>query len=262
MFLFLSKLIPLLFYPIGLTILFTIAGIVNHRRKRHKFANRLLIVAILNLYLWSTPLIGEPLIRSLEFQYLPKDYPKVDAIVILGGATKSALPPRVIPEVSEAGDRVIYGAKLYRDGKAPKVILSGGRIPWLGADITAESSDMATLIEMLGVPRSAILEDPASLNTRQNAERVKEIIDREKIKTMLLITSATHMPRSVLIFKKMGMDVIPAPTDFISTLSGAPEKLGQSKLLQLLPDAEQLFMNTRAIKEYVGIIVYRLRGWT
>ncbi len=71
--------------------------------------------------------------QSLESQNLPqKEIPKADAIVILGGAVLPAVPPRPWVEVSEEGDRVLYGAKLYREGKAPRVILSGGRIDWQG----------------------------------------------------------------------------------------------------------------------------------
>jgi uncharacterized SAM-binding protein YcdF (DUF218 family) len=71
------------------------------------------------------------------------------------------------------------------------------------------------------------------------------------------------MPRSLLIFKRQGIAAIPAPTDFLVTdnelqqLQASP----QSTLLNLLPDADRLQQFTRALKEYVGLIVYRLRGW-
>jgi uncharacterized SAM-binding protein YcdF (DUF218 family) len=259
MFLFLSKLLPLLFYPLGLTIVLTIAGLVLIKRRRRRLASLLGIIAVWILYWSSTDLVAQGLTQSLEFQNLPASIPSADAIVILGGATKSATSPRVLPEVGEAGDRVIYGAKLYKDGKAPKIILSGGRIPW-GGDIGSESSDMAILLDLFGVPRDAILEDPASLNTIENAKNVKQLIERENIRSMLLVTSGTHMPRSLAIFRKLGMEVSPAPTDFQST--NVPQAVqGRGQLLKLLPDAENLMLTTRALKEWVGLVVYRLRGW-
>jgi uncharacterized SAM-binding protein YcdF (DUF218 family) len=259
MFLFLSKLLPLLFYPLGLTIVLMLTGLILLKRRLRRLASLLIIFAVWILYWSSTDLVAQGLTQSLEFQNLPKTIPQADAIVILGGATKAAISPRVLPEVGEPGDRVIYGAKLYKDGKAPKIILSGGRIPW-GGDTGSESSDMAILLDLLGVPQDVILEDPTSLNTIENAKNVKQIIDRENIRTMLLVTSATHMPRSLAIFRKLGMDVSPAPTDFQST--NVPQNVqAQGQLLKLLPDAENLLLTTRSLKEWVGLVVYRLRGW-
>jgi uncharacterized SAM-binding protein YcdF (DUF218 family) len=260
MFLFLSKLLPQLMYPLGLSLVLTIVGVIMVWRRRLAIAYGAFTAAMLILYLSSTPLIAESLARSLEWQSLPATIDKADAIVVLGGGTKSPIAPRVLPEVGEAGDRVIYAAKLYRDGKAAKLIVSGGRVTWQ-AEPGSEASDMATLLIMLGVPKTAILEEPVSLNTRQNAERVKVIVEREQFKRLILVTSATHMPRSLAIFRRLGMDVAPAPTDFVTTQPTAADRSPQGKLLRLLPDAEQLFVTTRSLKEYVGLWVYKLRGW-
>jgi uncharacterized SAM-binding protein YcdF (DUF218 family) len=154
---------------------------------------------------------------------------------------------------------VIYAAKLYKDNKAPKIILSGGRVTWK-AETGSESADMAILLDLLGVPRTAILEDPTSLNTRQNAINVQQIVDREQFHKLILVTSATHMPRSLAIFRRLGMDVTPAPTDFYTTQADQQPN-AQGRLLSLLPDAENLFLTTRSLKEYVGLFVYWLRGW-
>jgi uncharacterized SAM-binding protein YcdF (DUF218 family) len=259
MFLFLSKLLPLLFYPLGLGILLTIAGLVLLKRRRRKSASGIIIVAVWLLYCFSTELVSHAIAQSLEFQHLPTSIPQADAIVVLGGATKPPDAPRPMVEVSEAGDRVLYAAKLYKEGKAPKVILSGGRITWDG-DTGSEASDMATLLELLGVPRTALLEDGKSLNTRQNAEYVKEIVDREQFKRLILVTSAVHMPRSLAIFQRLGMDVAPAPTDFYTILAER-RRSPEGRLLSLLPEAKNLEITTRSLKEYVGLWIYRLRGW-
>ncbi len=211
------------------------------------------------LYCSSTELVAHAITSSLELRYVPTTIPQADAIVVLGGATKSPQAPRTMPEVSEAGDRIIYAAKLYKQGKAAKVILSGGRIFWQDAP-TSESSDMAMLMDLLGVPRDVVLEDPKSLNTRQNAEYVKQIVDREKFKRLILVTSATHMPRAIAVFQRLDMDVVPAPTDFYTTFADQRHN-PQGRLLSLLPDAENLALTTRSLKEYIGLWVYRLRGW-
>ncbi len=123
-----------------------------------------------------------------------------------------------------------------------------------------EADDMAELLQLMGVPATAIIQESESLNTRQNAVNVKEIIQQENIKKIILITSAFHLPRSLLIFKKLGINPIPAPTDFFVTVDQSPPSL-EGIILGILPDAHRLSLTTLALKEYLGIIIYRLRGW-
>ncbi len=263
MFLFLSKLLPLFIYPLGLAcLLLGIALIVAW-----KYPQRVAIpigTALIILLLASNGWVEKLAIKSLEWEHIPQtELPTAEAIVILGGAVRATVSPRPFVEVNEAGDRVIYGAKLYRDGKAPLIIASGGRINWRGGGDQAESTDMATLLEFFGVPKTAILEDKTSLNTRENAVNVQKILQERQIKQVLLVTSAMHMKRSILIFRHLGMDVIPAPTDFLLVERdlGEPVSSWESIILNILPDSDRLQDFTRVLKEYVGIFIYWLRGW-
>lgn len=262
MFLFLSKLIPLFFYPLGLILILLLVAVVLLWRKP-KLASVPIVLAMLVLLLSGNAWVSEWLVRSLEYQHLPPpELPTADAIVVLGGCTKSETYPRPWVDLSEEGDRVLHGATLYREGKAPKVIFSGGRIDWYGSG-PSESQDMAAIAKTMGVPESAILQDPTSLNTRENAVNVKQIMQQNNIRKILLVTSAMHMPRSLKIFQKLGIDAIPAPTDFLVTDQTRIEmqSSAQAITLNLLPEAERLRGTTRALKEYVGIVVYWLRGW-
>jgi uncharacterized SAM-binding protein YcdF (DUF218 family) len=259
MFLFLSKLLPLLFYPIGLAILLTLVAIVFIKRKP-RLARQCMISAVAILWLSSTELVSNQIVRSLEVQNLPSTLPNQSMMVVLGGATLPPLAPRQSPEVNEAGDRVLYAAKLYREGKAPKILLSGGRIAWRGKE-PPEADDMSTLLQAMGVPKSAILLEPNSLNTRENAVNVQKILKSLGINDFLLVTSAIHMPRSLMIFRKLGMKPIAAPTDFQVTTQSLDLPTAEAKLLALVPDALALKNTTAALKEYVGIFVYRLKGW-
>lgn len=258
MFLFLSKLLPLLVYPLGLSLLLMALALIwiprHPRRARFAIATGLAI-----LWLSSTPLLRDRLVGSLEGQNLPTALPNADVILVLGGATKSAIPPRPWVDVSEEGDRILQAARLYQQGKAPKLLLSGGRIGWAGAG-NSEAADMAELLKLMGVPNSAILQEPNSLNTRQNAIYSQKILAEQGLERILLVTSAMHMPRSLAIFRKLGLDVVPAPTDFL-VARGDRDASPQARLLGLLPQAENLRDTTRAIKEYIGWVVYRLRGW-
>lgn len=174
-FLFLSKLLPLFFYPVGLTCLLLVVTLVlwwnNPRWVPYPVA-----LALIVLLLATNGWVSNSLVRSLEWQHLPPtEIPKADAIVVLGGAIRSKIDPRPMVDVAEPGDRVIYAAQLYQEQKAPMVIPTGGRISWLGGGFP-EARDMAQLLQLMGVPESAIIEEPQALNTYENAVYVKEIL--------------------------------------------------------------------------------------
>ncbi|NJR40007.1 MAG: YdcF family protein [Leptolyngbyaceae cyanobacterium CSU_1_4] len=263
MFLFFSKLLPLFFYPLGFASLMLLIALLTFW-KRPRSAAIAIFIALLALLLPSNAWIANGLVRSLESQYLPAAIPTADAVVVLGGAVKPQTAPRPWIDVNEAGDRPIYAAQLYLQGKVPLIILSGGRIEWQGGGGTSsESADMAKLVEAMGVPATVILQDPTSLNTRENAVNVKKIMQDRGIQKILLVTSALHMPRSMAIFKKLGIEAIAAPTDFLVSNQDLKEPQGtpQAFILSLFPDSGNLERFTRALKEYVGLIIYRLRGW-
>ena len=261
-FLFLSKLLPLFIYPLGLSCLLLLLALwLCFRRSRWAFAP--VLISLIILFTAGNVTVANHLIASLEQQYLPQEnMPKAEAIVILGGATRNNEPPRIIPDMSDRGDRLLYGAKLYKDGLAPQIILTGGRIQWYGGD-SSEAESMATILELMGIPRSVMILESRSLNTHQNAVFTKEILEQKNIKQILLVTSAAHMPRSLAIFKKEGIKAIPAPADFIISDRNLTESQfsTQSRILSLIPKAESLDYTTQALKEYIGTFIYRLRGW-
>lgn len=262
MFLYLSKLLPLFFYPLGLACVLMVVALVT-LGKRPRWAVGAITLALVILLGASNGWVSSLLVRSLEAQIPPTVVPTAEAIVVLGGATKPALPPRPGVDLSEQSDRIFYAAQLYKQQKAPLIIVSGGRIDWTHQGGTPESADMANILSQIGVPASAIIQDPDSLNTYENGVNVRKILNERDIRQILLVTSAMHMPRSLLIFKHQGIAAIPAPTDFLvsnnqlQALSSSP----QATLLNLLPDSDRLEHFTRALKEYVGLLVYRLRGW-
>jgi uncharacterized SAM-binding protein YcdF (DUF218 family) len=106
--------------------------------------------------------------------------------------------------------------------------------------------------------------ESTSRNTYENGVNSHEILAKEGIKRILLVTSATHMPRAVRVFERQGLEVIPAPTDFLVTRAEwqyLREAGPHTQLINLLPSAGNLELTTRALKEYIGIAVYKLRGW-
>jgi uncharacterized SAM-binding protein YcdF (DUF218 family) len=261
MFLFLSKLLPLLVYPLGLSCLLLSLGLVLWRW-RPGWAKGAVVTTLVLLILASNSNLAALVVRSLEWRYLPLEtIPQAEAIVVLGGSTHPATRPRPWVEVSDAGDRVLYGVKLYKDGKAPLLVFSGGRIDWKDGG-PPEADDMTQIATVMGVPARAILQEGTSLNTYENAVNVKALLRAQDIRTVLLVTSAMHMPRAMAIFKKQGIQAIAAPTDYwVSQGNFQENRSFQGILLNLLPDTEALHFLTRALKEYIGLGIYRLKGW-
>jgi uncharacterized SAM-binding protein YcdF (DUF218 family) len=198
------------------------------------------------------------LIRNLESKYnQAAHYPKVSAIVVLGGCTRPGLPPRKYVEISEAGNRVLHAARLFKSGYAPFIICTGGKIPFLHDFPGSEARSMADLLEeLMGVDSSAIIIEDKAQNTHDHGPKIREIFEKRGFKKeIILVTSAMHMYRSVKIFKKYGFTVYPAPTDYWV------ENKVQWNLFEFLPDARALNASTVALHEYYGLFAYTMMGW-
>jgi uncharacterized SAM-binding protein YcdF (DUF218 family) len=264
MFLFLSKLLPqILLYPLSLACILLIVSLIMLWRKS-RWSAVPIALALATIWLSSNAWTTNEIIKSLEWQNIPQgEMPKAEAIVVLGGTTRSKSYPRTGVDLGERSDRIVYASQLYKQGKAPLIIVSGGRIDWKDYG-DPESADMATvLVNDLGIPRTAIIEEPDSLNTYENAINIQKILVKRHIKKVLLVTSAFHMPRSLRIFRKLTMDVIPAPSDYLAaqiTLDEAGRNW-EAAMLGAIPDAQRLSDFTTALKEYIGTWMYTVKGW-
>jgi len=126
------------------------------------------------------------------------------------------------------------------------------------------AEEMGELLDLLGVPASAIWEQPRSQNTQEDAEYSAAMLKERGVQRVLLVTSAMHMPRSVALFRHLGIEVTPAPADFTVTEIGWKNLFSlepQAFLVNLLPNASSLSLTTNVLKEYLGLFIYRLRGW-
>lgn len=263
-FLFLSKLLPLFFYPLGLVFLLSVVALILWW-KYPRWLPLPIFFSCVILFLGGNVWISNLLVKSLEWQYISTidELPKAEAIVILGGGVKSMIPPAPMIEINEAGDRVIYGAKLYKKGKSSLIITTGGRIPWRGGkNLPSEAEDMTELLSLFGIPESSIIQESKSFNTYDNAVNTRQILEKLNLNHILLVTSAIHMPRAVKIFEKQNIIVTPAPTDYLVTEADFLEEDNwQNILLNLFPNSGYLNNTTLAIKEYMGMMVYKLKGW-
>ena len=263
-FYYLSKALPPLAYPLGLaSILLLVALFLLWRSRR--WTTIVLVIAFALLWLGGNRIVTMAVVSSLEWRYTPPaELPELDVIVVLGGGSQSPMPPRSTAEVGEGGDRMIYAAALYQQGVAPQLILSGGGVMVDGTELYPEANAMAQLLAIMGVPADAMILEPRSRNTYENAVEVKALLAALDADRIGLVTSALHMTRSVAIFARQGIAVTPLPTDYQFTYADWDYYTQPNLAVQLYnlgPTADNLDKLSDALKEYLGIAVYWLRGW-
>jgi len=258
MVLFLSKLLAVIFYPAGCSCFLALCAIAFHLLRKKKTAFFCVVASIAILFFFSTPAVARFLVRSLESKFTqPAQVPRASAIVLLGGFTRPALPPRQYVGIGLFGDRLLYAVRLFKEDRAPRIVCTGGKIPFLMDFPGTEASCMARLLEDLwGIDTASIIIEDKAQNTHDHGPRVSALFDQRGMKkNIILVTSAMHMYRSVKIFRKYGFTVFPAPADFWT------EKNAQWNIFSFLPDAGALNASTVALHEYYGLIGYKLMGW-
>jgi uncharacterized SAM-binding protein YcdF (DUF218 family) len=220
-------------------------------------AFRGLVLALVGLWLASTPVVAEWAYYQLERQYSPLPIlqtPDADVGILLGGVTDPPLAPRQKPDLEGGADRIAHAADLYRAGKVRLIIASGGAMPWTPEQHT-EAKIMAGFLEAWGVPAHAIVIESSSRTTQENAARVADIWAQQGFKSGLLITSAAHMPRALATFRALDLAVSPASSDVEVILP-----ISRS-VLDWIPSSEALDLSRRAVHEYLGRAMYAWRGW-
>ena len=255
--LFLGKVAAQLVLPLSGAVALMALALVCLAFRRRGAAALCLGSALAVLWMASTPLLAERLVAPLEAAHAATRLASLapaDAILLLGGGTHPALPPREFPELSEASDRVLHAARLFRAGKAEIVVVSGGRLPWQTRG-PAEAATMTEPLVAFGVPLDGIVREDRSANTRENCLRSKELLDARGAHDVLLVTSALHMRRAFATCRNAGLAVRAAPTDFWV----ADE--GPRTWLDLAPDPEALLFTHLALRERLGFWVYQRWGW-
>ena len=250
----LSKLLPQLVYPFSLILWFLVLAFLSLLLRRGKLAGVCLSLAVTIILVCGSPLSGE-FFRRHEQQYLPvaiHQSPVAGAIVLLGGDVRLPLKPRLESEVR--GNRVVHTYRLYRAGKAALIVISGGNV-FPQENLLGEAFYTAALLQDWGVPQDAILIEDKSRNTYENSVNTKNLLNSRDIDTVLLVTSAFHMPRALATFTTTGLNAIPSPTNYSMVGYSRP------KILDWIPSLGNLGKMQAVMREKLGIVVYRFRGW-
>lgn len=183
--------------------------------------------------------------HPLEYKYQPPAKINGDVIVMLGGGATLDTPNLYGKGhlSGAAANRLLTCIQLYRKLQVP-IILAGGQVTKT-TGIEAEIAKM-NLIDVGVLPNHIMIENK-SRNTTENARYTKKIFVKYRFNRPIIVTSAFHMPRAVKQFAKVGIKVIPFPTDYRTNASA---RIGFSNFK---PSAEALQMASMAIKEYIGL---------
>lgn len=238
-----------------LVILLALAVLAGVRR-RHRAALRLTGIALsLTACLAAFPL-ATPLLALLEGQYPanPQLPDRIDGIIVLGGAEDTGPYARWgIIGLNEGAERVIAGAELARRFPQAKLVFTGGAESLIYGDSTLYPSQMTRDLWLsLGIPADQILLEDQSRNTAENAAFTRALVTPQEGQVWVLVTSAFHMPRAMETFQRNGWTGVTAwPVDF---RSGGKALRLEWRLDDHLADANV------ALKEYLGLLVYRVAG--
>jgi uncharacterized SAM-binding protein YcdF (DUF218 family) len=256
MFFVISKVFWGLAQPVSLIFLLMLAGwlLTLWGRRRLGLASGALGLLLLAVCSFTT--LGALLIAPLEDRFarpltMP---PHVDTIIMLGGATSGRISTaRQVAELSEAGDRLTETLRLAMRYPDARLVLSGGSGA-LVADGEPEAETAARFFTDLGIARERLVLESASRNTGENAELTKAMLG-DAPGVVVLVTSAFHMPRSVGLFRKVDIEVLPWPTDY---RSAGNEAIG----LDIVNPVLNLTTTGVAVKEWIGLAVYHWTGRT
>ena len=122
---------------------------------------------------------------------------KADCAIVLGTAAWHNKPSPVFEE------RLNHAIKLYQEGRVKALVLTGGR--GKGAPF-AEAQVAYDYCVKQGVPKTALFREAESRTTTENLSGAKEVLDREGLKSALIVSDPWHLKRGVLIAKRQGID--------------------------------------------------------
>jgi uncharacterized SAM-binding protein YcdF (DUF218 family) len=258
MFFFLSKILGVLILPSNLVVEIGLVGIVLLLTSYRRLASWLIVTSVVLTALVGFSPLGNILMLPLEQRFPPWDpsHGAPDGIVVLGGSIIPDLATLRGDEsgLNEAAERITATVELARKYPAARIIFTGGNAS-LFENITPESAVAYRLFVALGIAPDRIIAEDQSRNTIENAVFSRLIAQPKPNERWLLVTSASHMPRAIAVFRAAGFAVEAFPVDYRTR---GPR------------DATRPFSSVAfgmaqvdlAMHEWTGLLAYRLTGKT
>jgi uncharacterized SAM-binding protein YcdF (DUF218 family) len=244
---YLHKVLPFIISPIALILVLLIFGLYKNSKK-------LIIIGTFFLFALSMPIVGNTLLRQVELNSVrmqPSNVPQADAIVVLSGMLNWVPAQNGLIQEWGDPDRFWGGIELMKANKAPKLIFTGGKVPWeLGQGNEGEYLKKFALL--LGVPEQKIMVTPDVQNTEEESTAVSELLKEHR--DIILVTSAFHMMRAKSVFESKGLSVFAYPVDFRVFENSIT-------LMSFLPSPGGIGQVDLAIRELTGVTFYMLKTW-
>ena len=206
-----SKLLLFLLFPFTWIVVLLIWALIT---KSYKKKQKLLIIDVILLYIFSIPLLLNAYQNWWDYRPAKLNITSAYSCAIILGGYASEFGKTGTGYFNGSADRFIQGTELYTTGKTSHILLTGGNAS-INPDGFRESTWIDGELKKLHVPDSAIFIENQSRNTIENASFSKKLLEAKHLTPpYLLITSAFHMRRALLIFQKSNIKVIPYPAAF------------------------------------------------
>lgn len=246
-----SKILAFAISPFNIAVfLFVMALFI--RKYRRKF----LITGFVVLFVFSNPLLFRLTIGWWEGvpEPLPRNSPDCASVVVLGGMSAQHEASGRI-RFFQSSDRLMQTLLLKGQNKVERVIVAGGNAS-IVLDKRPEAAYLKEFLISLGMDTHQIMMDTLSRNTFENALYTRQLFEeRDLSRQITLVTSAWHMPRARRCFEKQGFKVYGVGADFMHPMN----KLTPGEVW--IPSAGTLAGWELLLKEWVGIVYYRIRGY-
>jgi uncharacterized SAM-binding protein YcdF (DUF218 family) len=247
MFFILSKILLIFILPFTWIFVAFCIALLSKKAKLRKWS---LISGFSLLVLFTNPLLLNLYARAWDINERPVGNKQYSSAIILGGFVSSDKEDNGF--FNQAADRFIQGALLKTTGKAKTILLTGGNASLIPGEFS-ESIWAAKQLKALNIDTASVLIESDARNTLENAQLSQKLLLAKKLPPpYLLVTSAFHMRRSLLTFKKAGVDVVPFSCHYLQL----DDKIS---LDSFIPDAGVLGGWNTYIKELVGYVVYSLK---
>lgn len=242
--------------PLTIVLILIVAGAIFYRRKIGK---RILWTGIILFLFFSNQFIANQAMLAWEPEFKSFDQIGNHEIgIVLTGVTNLSKTAYDRTFFNKGADRITHALQLYRMGKIKKILITGGQ-GLNPVNSQTEAEVLKRFLLMTGMPEDDILIEDQSKNTAQNAEFSKAFLEEKGIsitQEFVLITSAFHMSRAKDCFDQVGLKTITFPTDYYSS----DTKFDIPTLF--FPDPYSTFIWHKLVKEWIGIAVYRIVGYS
>jgi uncharacterized SAM-binding protein YcdF (DUF218 family) len=220
--------------------------------RKQKTGKVVVLIGIIFLGTLSYDVVSNKLLRPLEYKYPPllslQNIRNVKWIVVLGSGHTSDPKLPITSQISSASlVRLVEGIRIHNELPKSKLILSGGSV----FEKISNAQVLAEVAIAIGVKKEDLILEDTSKDTEDEARLIQKIVGQERF---ILVTSASHMPRSIALFRKFSMHPMPAPTGYLVKESR------ELSISMFYPSVSGLCKAEVAFYEYLGSVWAKLRG--